>query len=82
MSSADLMVLPGATIREGLDNLGLATVTPIRDDVEGKRQGNHRDHDNSLAACEGCEWSARRCPLHWPERYAKQHARHSTEVSA
>lgn len=72
-----------AVDREGLDNLRLATVTPIRDDAEGKYQGDHRHYDNSLATCEGgCEWSARRCPLHWPERYAKQHARHSTEVSA
>lgn len=58
-----LVVLPGATLREGLDNLRaqrddaseLAPVVPIRpiagDDIEGKHQGHHRDNDRSFAAC-------------------------------
>lgn len=95
----NLIVLPGATISEGLDALRdmlqqahddaskLAPVVPIRpvesDKAEGKRQGAYRDHDNSLAECEGgCEWSARQCPKHWPERYADKHAKHRSDREA
>jgi hypothetical protein len=77
-TDANLVILPGPTLREGLDNLGqpLASVTPIRGDFGGKRAGNCRHYDNSLAECECSEWSARRCPKHWPEAYSKSHARH------
>jgi hypothetical protein len=87
--NADLYTLPGATIREGLDNLGqpLASVTPIRDrqyaglHFPGEHQGSHRDHDVSLATCICTEdvWAedfTAICPRHEARAYTALGAKH------
>lgn len=81
MTNHDLYVLPGATIREGMENLRasqLAPVVPIRpilDDTEGKRAGHRHDHEQSGATCTCTEdvwdeWFGVPCPIHEAPAYA------------
>lgn len=81
----DLMILPGATLREGFDALGLAMVAPIRPvkgkDVEGDRERHHQHCDTSAAACICHEGGG--CPKCFPRGYAADFAKHlGTEAGA
>lgn len=92
-TDTNLVILPGPTLREGLDNLGqpLASVTPIRD---GKHRSDFRPdgiskepseaecpgpHDHPTAADDPWTYVCAAC---WPLSYAKNYARHLPEVTA
>jgi hypothetical protein len=88
-TDTNLVILPGPTLREGLDNLGqpLASVTPIRDrqyaglHFPGAHQHFHRDNDVSRATCICTEdvWAedfTAVCPKHEARAYVALGARH------
>jgi hypothetical protein len=59
-TTADLYVLPGATLREGLDNLGqpLASVTRIRPTSHVGRylhEATAAKHDHRIDYCPSCD---------------------------